>query len=56
MIDFLVPTPLTIGFLLVPFWGLFFLKLTKYRKLGIGLIIVFAGFLVIPFWDFFYCG
>ena len=46
MIDFLVPTPLTIGFLLVPFCGLFFLKRTKYRKLGIGLIIVFVGFLL----------
>ena len=46
MIDFLIPTPFAIGFLLVPFCGLFFLKQTKYRKLGIGLIIVFAGFLV----------
>ncbi len=46
MIDFLIPTPFAIGFLLVPFCGLFFLKRTKYRKLGIGLIIVFAGFLV----------
>ena len=46
MIDFLVPTPLTIGFLLAPFCGLFFLKRTKYRKFGIGLIIVFVGFLV----------
>ena len=46
MIDFLIPTPFAIGFLLVPFCWLFFLKRTKYRKLGIGLIIVFAGFLV----------
>ena len=46
MIDFLIPTPFAIGFLLVPFCGLFFLKRTKYCKLGIGLILVFAGFLV----------
>ena len=34
MIDFLIPTPLIIGLLLVPFCGLFLIKRTIYRKTG----------------------
>ena len=46
MIDFLVPTPLTIGFLLVPFFGLYLITLSKYKKTGITLIVIFLGFLL----------
>jgi|TARA_B110000211_G_scaffold7630_1_gene8307 hypothetical protein len=46
MIDFLVPTPFTIGFLLVPFFGLFLIKLSKYKKTGVTLIVIFLGFLL----------
>ena len=46
MIDFLVPTPFTMGFLLVPFFGLFLIKLTKYKKTGVTLIVIFLGFLL----------
>ena len=46
MIDFLVPTPFTIGFLLVPFVGLYLIKLSKYKKTGITLIVIFLGFLL----------
>ena len=46
MIDFLVPTPFTIGFLLVPFFGLYLIKLSKYKKTGVTLIVIFLGFLL----------
>ena len=46
MIDFLIPAPLTIGLLIVPLFGLFLIKFTKYRKTGNTLIVLFLGFLV----------
>ena len=52
MIDFLIPTPLIIGLLLVPFCGLFLIKRTKYRKIGIALIVVSLGFILFAFIGF----
>ena len=52
MIDFLIPTPLIIGLLLVPFCGLFLIKRTTYRKTGIALIVVSLGFVLFAFIGF----
>ena len=46
MIDFLIPTPFAIGFLLLPVLGLLLIKLTKFRRVGITLVIIFFGFLL----------
>ena len=46
MIDFLIPTPFTIGFLFVPVLGLLLIKLTKFRRVGTALVIIFFGFLL----------
>jgi hypothetical protein len=46
MIDFLIPIPFAIGFLLVPVLGLILIKLTKFRRVGITLLIIFFGFLL----------
>ncbi len=46
MIEFLIPIPFAIGFLLVPVFGLLLIKLTKFRRVGIALIIIFFGFLL----------
>jgi hypothetical protein len=46
MIDFLIPIPFAIGFLLVPLLGLILIKLTKFRRVGIALLIIFFGFLL----------
>ena len=46
MIDFLIPTPFAIGFLFVPFLGLLLIKLTKFRRVGTALVIIFFGFLL----------
>ena len=46
MIDFLIPTPFAIGFLFVPALGLLLIKLTKFRRIGIALVIIFFGFLL----------
>ena len=46
MIDFLIPIPFAIGFLLVPLLGLILIKLTKFRRVGIVLLIIFFGFLL----------
>ena len=46
MIDFLIPTPFAIGFLFVPVLGLLLIKLTKFRRVGIALVIIFFGFLL----------
>ena len=52
MIDFLVPTPFAIGFLFIPVLGLVLIKLTKFRKFGIALVIIFFGFLLYAFLGF----
>ena len=41
MIDFLNSVPLYPGWLFLLFFGLFFIKLTKHRKLGKAIIILF---------------
>ena len=46
MIDFLIPIPFAIGFLLVPLLGLILIKLNKFRRVGIALLIIFFGFLL----------
>ena len=46
MIDFLIPVPFAIGFLLLPVLGLLLIKLTKFRRVGITLVIIFFGFLL----------
>ena len=46
MIDFLIPAPLAIGFLFVPVLGLLLIKLTKFRRVGTALVIIFFGFLL----------
>ena len=46
MIDFLIPTPFAISFLFVPVLGLLLIKLTKFRRVGIALVIIFFGFLL----------
>ena len=48
IVDFLAPIPFTIGWIFVPFYGLYLLKLTKYRKLGKALLILFACSLLFP--------
>ena len=52
MIDFLIPTPFAIGFLLLPVLGLLLIKLTKFRRVGITLVIIFFGFLLYAFLGF----
>ena len=42
MINFLNAVPLYPGWLFLFFFGLFFIKLTKYRKLGKAIIIIFS--------------
>ena len=46
MIDFLIPIQFAIGFLLVPVIGLILIKLTKFRRVGIALLIIFFSFLL----------
>ena len=46
MIDFLIPTPFAIGFLSLPILGLLLIKLTKFRRVGTALVIIFFGFLL----------
>ena len=46
MIDFLIPIPFAMGFLLVPSLGLILIKLNKFRRVGIALLIIFFGFLL----------
>ena len=53
MIDFLIPIPFAIGFLLVPILGLILIKLTKSRRVGIALLIIFFGFLLYAVLGFF---
>jgi len=52
MIDFLIPAPFAIGFLLLPVLGLLLIKLTKFRRVGITLVIIFFGFLLYAFLGF----
>jgi len=42
LINFLDSVPLYPGWLFLFFFGLFFIKLTKYRKLGKAIIIIFS--------------
>ena len=48
IVDFLAPIPFTIGWIFIPFYGLYLIKLTKYHMLGKLLIIVFACSLLLP--------
>ena len=52
-INFFDSVPLYPGWLFLFFFGLFFIKLTKYRKLGIRYLIIFSvplGIFTLAFW------